>query len=236
MVKITDKNKSDNAEFEELSALGLSISDLLDDQCQSSNIDELLVDPQADEALYRYQTVSNILRNQQSEMATSLFCQQVSDKIAPEPAIIAAPAVNAKVSNSKMNSNIIPFKKIGGGFAIAASAAFATFFSVQTLQIADKGQMIESSTTIAKVEDPASSRVNVEIVDSLEQTELEFSSEAFRYGAWRSGNVDVKQVSGSFVKTIRFSAEQWQEMLDRAAQRQAERKSLEETAAPNSDN
>ncbi|MCF6194922.1 MAG: hypothetical protein L3J46_11385, partial [Kangiellaceae bacterium] len=74
-------------------------------------------------------------------------------------------------------------------------------------------------------------KVAVEIADSLEQTELELSSGIFKAEAWNSGNIANQQVSGAYVKTVRFSAEEWQKMVDRAVRLRAEQEAASELDA-----
>jgi len=207
------------------------LSDLLDNRCDSNDFDELLADADTKNAWYRYQTVSSILRNEHSAQESHSFCQEISVKLADEPAIIAAPASNKRLASpksSKLRSDISPIRRFSGGLAIAASAAFATFFSVQTIQLSDSNQASSSpqQSIAGTVDEDSNPKISVEVSDSLEQTELEFSSDLYEFGTLRSGIISKQQVSGSWVKTIRFSAEQWQEMLDRAIEQRAKKEAV----------
>lgn len=203
------------------------LSDLLDNKCDSSDLDKLLEHADTSETWYRFQTVSSLLRNEHSARVTPSFCREISSKLASEPAIIASPAKNRPLQSRK-TAEISPIRRFSGGLAIAASAAFATFFSVQTLQFSDNSQPnyskqhavvdgVNNHSTASR----SSNNVSAKISDSLEQTQLEFSSDLYKLGVLRSGDISQQQVSGAYVETIRLSAEQWQDLLTRAAKRKA---------------
>jgi len=212
-------NKSANSQL---------LSDLLDDQCISDDFEKLLESTDTVNDWYRYHTVSAILRSEDHVQATQSFCQQVSAKIADEPTIIGAPMVNhqAQDNDDVRTATVTPIRRFGGGLAIAASAAFATFFSVQILQVSENilpdGSNQQSVASNING-DNSIPKIAVEIADSLEQTELELFSDSFKGEAWNSGNIAKQQVSGAYVKTIRFSAEDWQKMLDRAVRLKTEK-------------
>ena len=101
------------------------ISDLLDDCAAAEVVDEILSNEQDCETWYRYNLVSSVLKEEQSAYCHYEFTRSIAAQIADEPAIIARP---------KKPSNVIQFwKRAGGGFAVAASVAFAMVFSVQML-------------------------------------------------------------------------------------------------------
>ena len=218
-------------------ANGQLLSDLLDDRCISDDFDVLLENKNSANDWYRYHTVSSILRQENAVQATQSFCQQVSAKIASEPTVIGSPKINNQTEDTRSTvriDNISPIRRFSGGLAIAASAAFATFFSVQTLQVSENISPTNSqqqSIANNNSDDSLVPKVAVEIQDSLEQTELELSSDMYKLGAWRSGNIAQQKVSGAYVKTIRFSAEKWQEMVDRAVRIKAEEEAAAELDA-----
>jgi len=219
----SSSNKSANSQL---------LSDLLDDRCISDDFEKLLENTDTTSDWYRYHTVSAILRNENSVQATPSFCQHVSNKIADEPTVIGAPVVNQARTDTFRTNTVTPIRRFGGGLAIAASAAFATFFSVQTLQVSEN--ILPVDTNQQSIASNASSlvpKVAVEIADSLEQTELELSSGIFKAEAWNSGSIANQQVSGAYVKTIRFSAEDWQKMVDRAVRLKAEKEAASELDA-----
>jgi len=198
-----------------------SLSDLLDGQCSSVDLDSLLKDEKSVEGWYRYHSVSSILKGEYSAHSHVDFCKQLSAKIADEPAIIAAPqAKTGKIKNNPNqapNDNVVQFKRAGGGLAIAASAAFATFFSVQTLQVSDQitpnNQTLVANSSANPIISDSKAPEQLSVAESLELSELEFFNEKYIQGANRP-------VGGEYVKTYRFSAEQWQQILRNAALQQ----------------
>lgn len=205
-----------------------SLSDLLDDQCSSVDLDSLLSDPKTTDRLYRYQTVSAILKNEYSAYASVDFCRSISAQIVDEPAILAAPAsdnVKKSATSSVTVAKSTEIRRIGGGFAIAASVAMATFFSVQTLQVSQLSSVEQQTAAVEPV--VSDNLVTTHEVDSLEQTELEAFNGLFLEEARRSEFGSFAPVGGEYVRTIRFSAEQWQQMLQDAVRQQAEKKAAE---------
>jgi len=149
---------------------------LLDEQCSEAELDNLLAENDISESWYRYHTVSALLKGEHSANADFDFCSQVSDKIANEPAIIAAPKRAAKVIHIAERPEV---RRIGGGFAIAASVAIATFFSFQTLQVADNSafptnQTAESQNTLSKPVN-GNSDFKAVAINEEEQVELKIS-------------------------------------------------------------
>ncbi len=208
-----------------------SLSDLLDEQCSSIDLDSLLKDSETSDSWHRYSAVSVILKSEYSANASTDFCKEISAKIADEPAILAAPRPHvAKSSPATAGPVTADITRIGSGFAIAASVAFATFFSVQTLQVSSElSPLNENSAKV--VSSPTSESIAATQAtmpsnkDSLEQLELESFNEALMLPA-RQSEIDsiapfATSVGGEYVKTIRISAEQWQGVLQRAALRQS---------------
>ncbi len=203
-----------------------SLSDLLDDQCSSGDLDRLLNDKDVSERWHRYNTVSAILKSEYSSHTGIDFCKEISAKIADEPAILAAPRPQQTISKP-VTAEI---RKISSGFAIAASVAFATFFSIQTLQVSSElSPLNENSVEVnqLKSENLATNKGTMPSgSDSLEQLELEAFNKALMFPAQLSEIESIApfatSVGGEYVKTIRISAEQWQQILQRAALRQSE--------------
>ncbi len=201
-----------------------SLSDLLDDQCTSVDLDNLLKDSDAKHSWHRYNAVSAILKGEYSADASVDFCQEISAKIADEPAILAAPKP-VQTEIRPMNAEI---KRFGGGFAIAASMAFATFFSFQTLQVSNT--ISPTDDISSQIAQSAGSDINtnsaITIEKSAEQLELEEFNDLYMSLA-RVSELDsiapypTTNVSGAYVKTHRISAEQWQQILQAAAARKA---------------
>ena len=206
------------------------LSDLLDEQCSSEELTHLLNDKTITDSWYRYSTVSAILKNEHAGHVDIDFSQKMSALIANEPAIIATQS-SRSVSDSSVNTisdnlnqNVIQFKKTFGGFAIAASVAVATFFSVQTMQIADVS--VNGSDVVASSGVAPAKGTNTQSANSVNNSQ---SQE--QYNDLYQLNTIGSQVpvGAEYVKTIRLSAEQWQELLKRAA----EQKSLQ-TQTPES--
>lgn len=97
--------------------------DLLDDCVTDEAIESLLANEQQAKAWYRHHTISSALKQQHSAYSSYQFTQAIAAKISNEPAIIAIP-------KPLFNST---WKKVSGGFAIAASVAFVMIFSVQLM-------------------------------------------------------------------------------------------------------
>lgn len=211
------------------------LSDLVDDKCSSDDLDSLLNDSKTIDRWHRYSAVSEILKGEYSANATTDFCMQISSKIADEPAILAAPrpTTNSEYETKTARAEV---KRLTGGFAIAASFAFATFFSVQTMQVSDDSNFSNdatadveqistnsdssnnvSSNNFASV--PARQSLPVDTEDSSEQIELEFFNEVFMSRARESEKDSIapfaRRVGAEYVKTLRFSAEKWQELLQK---------------------
>ena len=106
------------------------LSDLLDDQVSDKAVEHLLSDSDESsreqaETWYRFNLVSAVLNKSHSAHASFDFTQSISAKIADE------------VVYSLPVSNVVPirstWRKNFGGFAMAASVAFAMVFSVQMM-------------------------------------------------------------------------------------------------------
>lgn len=227
-----------------MSKTNKSLSDLLDGQCSSSELDNLLSDKDVADSWYRYSAVSATIKGEYSASANIDFCKDISARIEDEPAIIAAP----RPRQTKNRLVVAEVRKIGSGFAIAASVAFATFFSVQTLQVSSGlSPMNENSAEVNQIKSENLAANNDSMPgssDSLEQMNLEAFNEAFMIPARQSEKDSIApfatSVSSEYTKTIRISAEQWQQILQRAALRQAqleaaEKAKLESGAAEKSD-
>lgn len=214
-----------------MSKTNKSLSDLLDEQCSSSELDNLLNDKDVSNSWYRYSAVSAIIKDEYSAHASINFCDEISAKIADEPAILSAP----RPQRTKIRPLVAEVRKIGSGFAIAASVAFATFFSVQTLQVSSElSPMNENSAEASQIKSEnlaTSSNSMPSSSSSLEQSNLEAFNEAFLLPARLSEQDSIApfatSVSGEYVKTIRISAEQWQQILQRAALRQSQLEAAE---------
>lgn len=110
------------------------LSQLLDDECSSSAIDQVLSNTESSEAWFRYNTIQSVLNKEHSVHSSFDFTQKISALIDQEPAIIAVPSNKSDSSTQSKPANVIPFwKKAGGGLAIAASVAYAMVFSVQMM-------------------------------------------------------------------------------------------------------
>jgi negative regulator of sigma E activity len=211
-----------------------SLSDLLDDQCSADELEQLLVDSETNDQWFRYQAVSAILKNEYSANASTDFCQSISQKIAGEPAIISAPAMKSKHNNAEIHQFPTEIKRFGGGFAIAATVAFATFFSVQTMQVAeldvdlDDGSVASVTTSSNNEVSAASTLSSNNATDYNEQAEAEIFKNLYFQDSRRKKKGGIAQVSGEYVKTIRFSAEQWQVILQRSLDEKAKQDAAKE--------
>ncbi len=214
------------------------LSDLLDEECHSSDLDDLLESDDLKESWFRYHTVSAIIKDQHSANASLDFCNQISAKIAEEPAILAAPKSKQPITQK---SNVIPFvaefKRTSGGFAIAASVAVATFFSFQTIQVAQEdvateAQIASQSNELNNSRDVVESTPTAAgyEIDATEQFELDIFNDRYIQDLRRSDKGSFAPVSGEFVRTVRFSAEEWQAILEKSLerQRQLEKTKLEQ--------
>lgn len=218
-----------------MSKTNKSLSDLLDEQCSSSDLDNLLNDKDVSDSwyrcLYRYNAVSAMIKGEYSASANIDFCKDISALIADEPAILAAP----RPQQTKNRPVAAEIRRIGSGFAIAASVAFATFFSVQTLQVSSElSPMNENSAEVNQVKSENLAANNDSMPgssDSLEQSDLETFNDALMLTARLSEQDSIApfatSVSSEYTKTIRISAEQWQQILQRAALRQSQLEAIE---------
>ena len=209
------------------------LSDLLDDQCDSADFDDLLAESDIAETWYRYQTASALLKDQQSAHSSFEFCSQISAKIAEEPAIIAAPKTTNSTPKRKQTAEV---RRIGGGFAIAASVAVATFFSVQSINVADVTAPMPQQGIAAEDNNQAGNSVDnqhatLNNIITKEQKELDLMDDIYRLDFERSERGKFAPVSGVFVKTKRLSAEEWQAILENSLRRQ---KAIEEARAQES--
>ncbi len=213
-----------------------SLSDLLDDQCSADDLGQLLNDSETNERWFRYQTVSAILKDQHAASASSEFFQSVSAKIDAEPSIIAAPSQQTQQTTAEIHPFIAEIKRLSSGFAIAATVAFATFFSVQTMQVADTEGVLSDSAVAAiagqdeiNVNEKSAGGMATTSSDYDEQAEAEIFDNLYFQKSPRRNKVGIAQVSGEYVQTIRFSAEQWQAILERSLRQKA----LQEAAKKN---
>jgi negative regulator of sigma E activity len=140
------------------------LSDLMDDRGDQQTLDQLLAsNEQQAKTWYRYNLVSAVLNKQDSVHSSFEFSQMISDKIAKEP-----------VLTSQKSAEVISFwKKATGGFAIAASVAFAMVFSVQMMNQAP--QSLSGNNTIAEQNNalPSESGQTNVLMSSAEQTQLD---------------------------------------------------------------
>ncbi|MBV1908722.1 MAG: sigma-E factor negative regulatory protein [Kangiellaceae bacterium] len=203
------------------------LSDLLDERCDSVDIDNLLADEHISEEWFRYHAVSAILRDEHSAHSSLNFCNEISAKISDEPAIVAFP----KPQTSRISGDLTrksEVRRIGSGFAIAASVAIATFLSVQTTQIAqDQPSSSEftasTPTESAKTTKDSTSYDSIALSNDLnsnEQVELELFNDAYLQDFQRNDKGNFAPVAGEFVRTVRLSAEEWQALLASSAKRQ----------------
>lgn len=228
MVLIVQQTKHLECGVERMVEKNKLLSELLDEECHSSDLDDLLDSDDINESWYRYHTVSAIIKGQHSASASLNFCEQISAKIADEPAIVAAPRIP---TGGTKESNILPFigefKRTGSGFAIAATVAVATFFSFQTIQVAQEG--IVTETQIASQSNQPNDIPNVvestqiiagNEINATEQFELDIFNDRYIQDLRRSDKGSFAPVSGEFVRTVRFSAEEWQAILEKSLERQ----------------
>jgi negative regulator of sigma E activity len=192
------------------------LSDLLDDQCSTEELSQLLNDKDTTNSWYRYSAVSAILKNECSAHVNIEFSQRISALIADEPAIIATKSSRAVNTSAVNNTNVVQFKKTFGGFAVAASVAVATFFSVQTLQVSElsvnETKLIASSNSDTSKDNNNQSVEAISNINSPKQY-----NDLFQFNAIGS----EVPVGAEYVRTIRFSAEQWQEILKKASEQKA---------------
>ena len=194
------------------------LSDLLDENCNQADLDDLLNTENLSETWYRYNTVSSILKGEHSANASLSFCSELSAKISEEPAIISIPKSIQKAQAIRQTAEI---RRIGGGFAIAASVALATFFSFQTIQVADN-----SSSSALQTADTKNNSDSLEptafTFNEDEQNELELFNAAYLNDFRRSDKGKEAPVSGEIVRTVRLSAEEWQALLAKSLAKQKE--------------
>lgn len=138
------------------------LSDLLDDCADPGAVEQVLSNEQDCEAWYRYNLVSSVLKNEQSAFTDYEFTQSIAAQIAEEPAIIARPK---KASASQQF-----WKRTGGGFAVAASVAFAMVFSVQVFN-ASTDATGEMATATGQAALPAVDKSLPRIVTAAEAEE-----------------------------------------------------------------
>ncbi|PCI73111.1 MAG: hypothetical protein COB38_01620 [Gammaproteobacteria bacterium] len=227
------------------SALNSQFSDLLDEQIASEELSELLKEDGVNESFYRYNLVSKILREEVNAPVSMGFINAVSKKIDAEPTIFAPSSDSSstdRLSINKSNNNVIPLfskiKKLTGGMAIAASVAVATFISVQSVQVANDG--VFNSDIATQQSSPILQKkaiVTPEAIDpenywleTAEQKELEFFNDMFMSKARQSEQEAIapfaRAVRGQSVGTIRFSKEQWENILRRSTRIMHENQSL----------
>jgi negative regulator of sigma E activity len=200
------------------------LSDLLDEKCRSNQIDDLLDTDQINQSWYRYHSVSALIKGQHSANASFDFCNEISQKIAQEPAIIAAPkATSSTPVNADIYSLSTDFKKFTSGFAVAATVAAVTFFSLQTTQVVEPeqlgSQVASGPQTSLPSNDTSNSSINANLL-SAEQYELDIFNDRYISDLRRSDKGNIAPVSGEFVRTVRFTAEEWQAILEKSLEKQ----------------
>ncbi|PHS20181.1 MAG: hypothetical protein COA86_02515 [Kangiella sp.] len=235
--------------------LNSQISDLLDEQIASEELSELLKEDGVNESFYRYNLVSKILRKEANAPVSMDFINAVSQKIDGEPTVFAPSADSRSTDSQSLNdstNNVIPLfskiKKLTGGMAIAASVAIATFISVQSVQVANDGVFksdIANQQSEEQIKMPTiASNAGVEsvepakfLLETAEQRELEFFNDMFMSKARQSEQEAIapfaRAVRGQSVGTIRFSKEQWENILRRSTRIEHERELDESQSSKN---
>ncbi|MDH5432492.1 MAG: sigma-E factor negative regulatory protein [Gammaproteobacteria bacterium] len=138
------------------------LSELMDDQVSDEAIEHLINVESSKEKWFRYHLVRSVLKKEDNNLQSYQFTESVAQKIADEPAIIAAP---------KRASG---WKKASGNFAIAASVAFATVFSVQLTQVADNDSSFNGQESLIAAESIEIIPAAIDAVpDSHEQRQLD---------------------------------------------------------------
>ena len=217
------------------------ISDLIDEKLSSQDLDILVADCESQKTLFRYNTVSELLRDEYSAESNMSFVESVSKMIAQEPTVLAPDQNNAQTVLNSASAEVIPLfakiKKATGGMAIAASVAVATFFSVQTIQVAQEGDLINSEVAVQseplnQVElSNASNEAASAWLETAEQKELELFNDMFMSKARQSEQAAIapfaRAVRGQGVGTIRFSKEQWENILRRSTRLNEEKQATE---------
>lgn len=214
----------------EKTTVGKTLSDLLDNQCNSSDLNEVLDSAECSKQWYRYKTVSEVLKSEHSAFSSAAFCAEISAKIADEPAILASPKLASPKQNDKrteveeshsLESNVVqlPDRRLGG-FAIAATVAFATFFSVQSLQVADSLNPPSKSSSVVATQDASTDEAMLsklqELPNTEEQRQLDKFNDRLMLRARANQQNATTAVRGELIGTIRYSAQDWNAILEEA--------------------
>ncbi|WP_196140870.1 sigma-E factor negative regulatory protein [Aliikangiella sp. G2MR2-5] len=120
------------------------LSDLMDDQVSEEAIDSLISDQEQAKSWFRYHAVRAVLTKQNSAYSSYEFTQSLSAKLAAEPSYsLDQQSEKGNVVDFELaekepvgGTNVIQissWRRFGGGFAVAASIAFAMVFSVQLM-------------------------------------------------------------------------------------------------------
>ena len=239
------------------SVLNSQVSDLLDEQIAPEELSKLLKEDGVNECFYRYNLVSKILREEANAPVSMDFINAVSQKVDAEPTVLApssdsrsADGIATEIpSINNSTNNVIPLfskiKKLTGGMAIAASVAVATFISVQSVQVADDAVFnSDIANQPTKQINPMASDTGIESVEpanlwleTAEQKELELFNDRFMSKARQSEQEAIapfaRAVRGQSVGTIRFSKEQWENILRRSTRINDENESLKSQSLEN---
>ncbi|TQV72824.1 hypothetical protein FLL45_15260 [Aliikangiella marina] len=191
------------------------ISELLDGDCDAGSVDKLLGDDKHCETWYRYNQISAILRKEDSVFCSYQFTQAISEKIAEEPAIVAAANNAAVKSSSKLFSgNVVSFvKRTGGGLAIAASVAYAMVFSVELMNTQDEG-FASPVQTVASQSAPSIEIANtiISAAELEEQAKLDEIQAILRQMRQTDRNVYEQQVGGEWIVSTVVRSNQIEEI------------------------
>lgn len=157
------------------------LSDLLDGCVSKEGMQALLpegeeIDREQEEAWYRYNTVRAVLNKENSAYSSFEFTQSISAKIAQEPSIVARSKVNklALADGSESSVHYIDtWKKMTGGFAIAASVALAMIFSVELTHNNMNTEGTGGLQTVATEPAMSPEVLPVTFIDDAEQAKLD---------------------------------------------------------------
>ena len=153
------------------------LSDLMDGMVSDEALENILASEKQGETWFRYQTASAVMKGESSAYCSYDFTQSVAAKLAMEPEHSAVS--DEVVEDQPKEAEVIelgrwqPWRRFGGGLAVAASVAFAMVFSVQMMNEAPSVELQPGTTIASGAEGQMVPGTELTNDDKLQQRQLD---------------------------------------------------------------
>ncbi|MCW8879547.1 MAG: RseA family anti-sigma factor [Kangiellaceae bacterium] len=153
------------------------LSDLMDGMVSDEAFESILADEKQGEAWFRYHTARAVMQGEGSAFSSFDFTRSVAEKLAMEAehAVASDEVIDAQPKEAEVIElgRWQPWRKLGGGLAVAASVAFAMVFSVQMMNKAPSVELQPGTTIASGVEGQILPEVELTTDDKLQQRQLD---------------------------------------------------------------